>query len=135
MQSVQAGVLYFVLTFAAGFVFGVLRVLLVVPRLGIRTAELLETPLMLAVTFLAAIWVVRRLRLPARSTARIGMGLIALGLMLTAEFSVVLAVRGMTVRQYFAERDPVSGTVYVILLVVFALMPVFVARNETTNHG
>ena len=61
MQILKAGLLYFALVFGAGFVLGVLRVMCVVPRFGTRMAELMETPIMLVVTILAARWIVRRL--------------------------------------------------------------------------
>jgi hypothetical protein len=126
---VKAGALYFVLVFGAGFALGTLRVLLVVPRLGARTAELIEAPLMLAITLLAARWTVRRLAVPPARVPRLVMGCVALGLLLAAEFSVVLGVRGLSLREYFATLDPVSGTVYYLLLGVFALMPLLVTRR------
>lgn len=52
--------LYFALVFGAGFVLGTIYTLHVVPHLGTRTAELVETPFMLGVTIVAARWVVRR---------------------------------------------------------------------------
>jgi len=128
-QTLKAGALYFALVFGAGFVLGALRVLLVVPYLGARTAELIEAPFMLAVTVLAARWTVRRLAVPPAWGLRLGMGCIALGLLLVAEFAVVLGLRGLSLREYFATLDPASGTVYYSLLGVFALMPVFVNRR------
>jgi hypothetical protein len=56
------------------------------------------------------------------------MGCIALGLMLLAEFSVVLWVRELTIRGYFEARDPVSGAVCFLTLGAFAVVPVFVGR-------
>ncbi len=47
MQILRAAVFYFLLVFGAGFLLGIGRVLLIVPLLGERTAELLEMPLML----------------------------------------------------------------------------------------
>jgi len=101
----------------------------VVPRLGARTAELIEAPFMFAVTFLAARWTLRRLAVPPRWTRRLGMGAVGLGLLLAAEFTLVLGLRGLSLREYFATLDPVAGTVYYVLLGVFALMPLFVARR------
>ena len=49
MQISKAGVLYFALVFGAGFVLGTIRTLGVVPRVGARIAELMETPVMLVV--------------------------------------------------------------------------------------
>jgi len=55
MQVVKAGVVYFALVFAVGFVLGAIRTLWAVPRVGTRTAELMEMPIMFAVTILAAL--------------------------------------------------------------------------------
>ena len=52
MRTIEAGVLYFALVFGAGFVFGTIRTLWVVPRVGTKTAELMETPFMLAAELL-----------------------------------------------------------------------------------
>lgn len=129
MQILKAGALYFALVFGAGFVLGTTRVLWIVPRLGTRTAELLEAPVMFAVTVLAARWVVRRLSLPPAPAVWLAVGFVALGLLLVAEFTLVLGLRGLTIRDYLASRDPVSGTVYFVLLAIFALMPLLLPRR------
>jgi hypothetical protein len=128
MQTLKAGALYFVLVFGTGFLLGAIRTLWIVPRLGTRMAELMEAPFMLAVTILAARWIVHRLAMPSVLSRRLGMGLIALGLMLVAEFGLVLWLRGLSIKEYLATRDPVSGTVYYVLLGVFAIMPLLVGR-------
>jgi hypothetical protein len=129
MRTMKAGALYFAVVFGAGFVLGIPRVLWVAPRLGTRAAELIESPIMLAIIILAAGWVVRRFSLPPTVAARLGPGVLALGLLLAAEFTVVLKVRRLTLAQYIAGRDPVSGTVYILLLLAFAVMPLVVART------
>ena len=128
-QIAKAGSLYFLLVFAAGFVLGTIRTLWVVPKLGVRTAELIEAPLMFGLSILAARWVVRRLRFPPDCLPRLAFGCVALGLMLLVEFTFVLWIRGITIREYFATRDPISGGVYFLTLAAFAVMPVFVGRN------
>jgi len=55
-------------------------------------------------------------------------GLLALGLVLLMEFTVVLWLQGLTLKEYFAHRDPVAAAVYVGSLAVFAMMPLLVAR-------
>jgi type IV secretory pathway TrbD component len=129
MKTFKAGVIYFALVFGAGFVLGLIRILWVVPRFGTRTAELLETPIMLVVTIIAARWIVRRFGLPVTASIRLGMGCIALGLLVVAEFTLVLWLQGLTISDYLASRDPVSGTVYYVMLGVFAIMPLLVARR------
>jgi hypothetical protein len=131
MQIIKAGVLYFALVFGAGFVLGTIRTLWIVPRLGTRPAELIEAPIMLVVTVLAAKWVVRRLAMPFALSSRLGMGCLALALMLIAEFGLVLWLRGISISEYLANRDPVSGTAYYVMLGLFAAMPLLVVRTSS----
>lgn len=128
----KAGLLYFVSVFTVGFVLGTVRVLWAIPRFGTRNAELLETPLMLIATTLAALWVVQRLAVPPGLWSRLGMGLVALGFLLVAEFGAVLRLRGLSISEYFSTRDPVSGAVYILMLGVFAAMPWLISRAKAS---
>lgn len=85
-QAIKAGVTYFALVFGAGFVLGALRVPFLVPRLGERLAELIEMPFMLLVIVWAARFITQKFALPARMHLRLGVGVLALGLLLGAEF-------------------------------------------------
>ena len=115
------GVVYFALVFGVGFLLGTVRVLALEPRLGQR-AELIEAPLMLVVIIVSARFIVRRFPAMRRASYLVSGG-IALFLLIVVELFVVLAMRGMSISQYFAERDPVAGSVYVVMLVIFAAMP------------
>ena len=130
MKILKAGILYFALVFGAGFVLGPIRMLWVVPRVGTRIAELLEMPIMLAVIIVAARWLVRRLAMPSTASSRLGMGFLALALLLTAEISLVGPLQGYSISEYFSSRDPISGTVYYVLLIVYTLMPFLLARRQ-----
>jgi hypothetical protein len=88
----------------------------------------MEMPIMLVVTIVAARWTVLRLAVPPMPSARLDMGCIALALMLIAEFGFVPWIRGLSIKEYFATRDPVSGAAYYLLLMVFAIMPVVINR-------
>lgn len=129
MRILKAGLLYFALVFGAGFLLGPIRIFWLVPRVGIRMAELMEMPVMFLVTVIAAKWVIRRLAVPPDVPSRLGMGGIAFGLLLAAEFSLVLWLRGLSFSEYLASRDPVSGTVYYLMLCTFVVLPLFVARK------
>jgi hypothetical protein len=131
VKVLKAGLLYFAIVFGAGFVLGPVRLLWVVPRFGTRTAELMEMPVMLAVTIVAARWVVRRLAVPSTSSSRLGMGGVALGLLVTAELGLVLRLRDLSIAEYLATRDPVSGTAYYVMLGLVAVMPRLVHGNQS----
>ena len=133
MQALKAGAAYFGLVFTAGFVLGTIRVPLVVPRLGERTAELLEMPLMLVVVILAARFVVRRFALARSTRVRLRAGGIALVLLLAAELLLAAALQGRSVGEYIASRDPVSGSVYLLMLLLYALMPAIRLRYERSR--
>lgn len=123
MRIARAALTYFGLVFGAGFLLGAIRVPLLVPRLGVRHAELLEMPLMLAVIVLAAGVVVRRFALPRLAGVRLAVGCLALALLVAAELAVAWLFQGLGPGGYIASRDPVSGGVYVAMLGLFALMP------------
>jgi hypothetical protein len=130
LQTLKAGVLYFGVVFGAGFVLGPIRILWAVPRFGPRLAELMEMPVMLVVVVVAARTMVRRLAVPASPLHWLGMGCVALALLLTAEFTLVLRLQGLSIPEYVAGRDPVSGLVYAGMLGAFAIMPLLVARSR-----
>jgi len=121
-QPILRGVVYFALVFGVGFLLGTVRVLALVPAVGERWAELAETPLMLVAIVLSARFVVRRFPAAHRASYLVSGG-VALLLLIVVELFVVLTIRGLSMSQYFAERDPVAGSVYVVMLVVFAVMP------------
>jgi hypothetical protein len=119
----KAALAYFALVFGAGFLLGPIRILFIVPRFGVLVAELMEYPLMLVVIVVAARWLVRKFQI-AKQTLLVG--LLALGLMMAFEFTLVLWLRGLTPAEYLSERDPLSSYIYYLMLVVFALMPLLV---------
>jgi hypothetical protein len=131
VRLVRLGLAYFAIVFAVGLALGFVRVLWLVPRLGERAAELLEAPVMVAVSYLAARTVFARPgRRPVGPYAAARAGLLALGLLVVVELTVVLTLRGLTWDEYVSGRDPVPGAVYLASLVLFALMPVLVVRRR-----
>lgn len=134
MQVIEAALIYFALVFGLGFVLGAIRVAFIVPRLGVRTAELLEMPFMLVGIVLAAQFVVEQYVMPNTILAHaslglLALGLFALGLLLIAEILLVVVVQRGNIRQYISNRDPVSGSVYLIMLLLFTLMPLIIGQN------
>ncbi len=131
----KAMLVYFVSIFSLGFAFGTIRVLLVEPRLGDRLAELLEIPLMVVAILLIARWLVRNSTIDA-VVEWITVGVLALCLLLFAEAIMVVHVRGLTMNEYLANRDPVSGIAYLVGLIVYAAAPAcFAARTKSRLAG
>jgi hypothetical protein len=123
LKALKAGSAYFGIVFGAGFLLGCIRVPLLVPRIGVRTAELLEMPIQIVVIVFAARFIVERFSVPATPLMRLGVGSIALGLAVAAELLLATAINGQSVGAYIAGRDRVSGTAFLLVLVIFAMMP------------
>lgn len=131
LKPLKAAALYFAVVFAAGFVFGSIRVPFLVPRLGVRVAELSEAPLMLAVILFASRRVVRRFVLTPQEALKVG--LLAFVLLLALELLLAHVMSRLTIREYISSRDPISGAVYVALLLIFAASPWLRARRSTES--
>jgi len=129
MNSFKAGLVYFAIVFGVGFALGTIRVFLVVPRVGVRLAELLEEPIMFVVVLLAARWLVGRFALK-KPCERLGAGMVGLGFLLTAEYALLWG-QGLALRQDIARRDPIAGAIYLLMLLVFAVMPALVGRRRS----
>jgi hypothetical protein len=122
-KTIQASVAYFAIVLGAGFVLGVVRVPFIVPRIGERWAELAEMPLMATVIYWGAGYILRRfpsIRAPAKALTT---GLLALVLSVAAELALATVLQDKTLSEFISSRDKVSGSVYVVMLLVFAAMP------------
>lgn len=84
-RAVTAGLLYFAAVFALGFLLGVIRVTLLVPRLGEATAVSIELPLMLLAAWVICGAVLRRRTVSPEIGARMAMAATYLALLLVAE--------------------------------------------------
>ena len=120
---IRASFLYFALVMGAGFLLGSVRVLFVVPHLGERWAELAEMPIMAMVIVVAAGYILRRYpEVQTRGRALV-VGFTALALSVSAELVLAVVLQSQSLAEYLASRDKISGSVYLVMLVAFALMP------------
>jgi hypothetical protein len=133
-QIVKAAVVYFLIVFAAGFALGTIRELWVSSMIGTRAAETAEVPLMIGIGALAAIWVVARFGLRRQLGMRVAAGVLAVVLLLATELALVLPLRGLTLQEYLASRDPVAFAAYVVGLLFVALMPALVRGRRGADR-
>lgn len=124
-----AGSAYFAVVFAAAFAFGAVRTFWVEPRVGETWAVAAEAPLLVAVMYLAARFVMSRLRPPTGAGALLGVGLFGLLLQQLAEFALVIAA-GETVQSHLAYLTTAAGMIYLSALCVFVLLPLVMWRGR-----
>lgn len=116
-----AGLVYFGVVFAAGFVLGGLREMVLAPRVGGLAAVALEIPVMLVLSYLVASGLVRYLAVPPGG-ARLAMGALALVLLLLAEGGLALTL-GVPVPVYLAAFLSPRGALGLTAQLAFGLMP------------
>ncbi len=123
LKTIRPGLLYFALVLGTGFLLGMVRVPILVPRIGERWAELAEMPIMAVVIFFSAGYILKRYPEVRSQGQALVVGLLALALSVCAELGLAVVLQAQTLSEFIASRDKVSGSVYLVLLLVFALMP------------
>lgn len=129
MRQARAAATYFLLTYAAGFLFGSLRAFVLEPRFGPLVATLCEAPLMLLAIAGSARWTTTRFALPA-GRPRIAMGAIALLLLIAAELFGSALLRSMTPAAYLSHLTTPEGLISLVLFGLFAVMPTWVRPSR-----
>ncbi len=130
---IRPAAIYVAIAFAAGFAFGVFREMAVRPRLGETAALLIEAPAMLAVSFFAARWIVARYMPASRLRDRIGMGVIALALLIGLEIAGSALLRGLDPGAWLAQLATVRGLITLALFAAFAALPAFAAASNVSK--
>ena len=125
--ALLAGMVYFAIVFAVGFVLGAIRVLVVIPRFGATNAVLIELPVMLALSWIACGSLVRRFGIPPRFGARAVMGGVAFALLMVAEAGVSVFGFGRTLGEHLAAYQTVGVQLGLAAQIAFALFPVLQA--------
>lgn len=131
MIAVRAALAYFAIVFAFGFVLGVPRVLLIEPRIGAAWAVSIEVPVMLAVSWLAARWLVPRYAVTT-AASRLQMGLLALLLLIVAETLLGFAF-GQTLSGQLGAYLSARGAWTLLGQLGFAAMPLLVSSPAPTE--
>ena len=122
LRILKPGFTYFLIVFGAGFALAFIRLPFLVPRFGVRAAELIEMPVMLAVIAWAS-WRLAKRHADLGRVSRLLAGLFAFALLAMAELLVAWFLGPGSPAEYVASRDPVSGSVYLVSLVIFAVAP------------
>lgn len=118
-----AGLLYFAIVFAVGFMLGTVRVMVVAPKLGLVPAVLIELPVLLTAAWFTSRALIKRWQVPALPAYRLLMGLCAFSVLMLAEFSFAVGVFGQPVQDYFAEIATPHGALGLAGQIAFGLWP------------
>lgn len=130
MQIPLTGATYFAAVFAAGFVLGVLRTLVLVPLLGELVAVLLELPVILTIAWLVCTRILRRW--PLSPPSAVGMGAIAFLLLMGAEAGLSTLLAGRSLAEHLALYSQLPHQLGLAGQMTFAMFPWVQARRLRT---
>jgi hypothetical protein len=130
-RAIRAGLAYFLLVFAAGFVLGTLRVTLIIPRIGELAAVCLEVPILLTLAWLICRAIIRRFDVPATLGARLAMGVFAFALLMLAELALSVLLAGRSPAQHFALYRQLAHQIGLAAQIGFAAIPLLQRRSKS----
>jgi hypothetical protein len=123
LVSIIAGALYAAVVFLIGFIFGTLRVMVLVPALSDLTAVLLELPFILLASWFVCRWCVDRLGVCRSAQARALMSVVAFVVLMVVEFGLGMILGRRLVDQLAGLASP-AGVIGLTAQVLFGLFPV-----------
>lgn len=130
-RALQAGLAYFLVVFVAGFLLGTVRTLLVLPHVGVLTAVALELPVILAVSWIACGWALRRFDVPDRRAPRVVMGATAFALLMAGEVSISMLLAGRTLADHVDLYRTLPALLGLAGQIVYAVLPLFRRRTRS----
>jgi hypothetical protein len=128
--AVKAGVTYWALIFALGFVLGTVRVLWGAEALGETAFILIEIPVILTASWFTARWLMHRYAVQAFSAAALA-GTLAFALLMGAELAMAMGLSGQTPGAWFAGLWHPPHLYGTLGQVAFGAMPVVTKWLQT----
>jgi hypothetical protein len=122
-STLKAGLAYFAIVFAVGFLLGTFRVVALTPVVGERAAVILELPIMRAISRFSSLWLIARFDVVCRLMPRLVMGGLAFGLLMVGEVGVSTFLLGRSLAEHLASYRNVSTILGLFGQLAFALFP------------
>jgi hypothetical protein len=130
-MPILAGIAYFALVFALGFLLGTVRTIFVqdAPSAIRLLGVLIELPIMLSASWFICRYIISRFAVAPRVVARAVMGSLAFALLFLAELLVGALLFGRTPSEHFALYRDASYALGLAAQIAFALMPLVQLRQ------
>lgn len=129
LRPLGAALLYWAMIFTLAFAFGAFRVSWLAPRTGTVAAVLIELPLILGASFIAARAIVPRFSIQT-SRAALAMGALAFAVLLAAECALAVLAFGQSAAEWAAGLVTRPGILGLLGQLGFALMPWMIVRQR-----
>lgn len=124
IAAIIAGLLYYAMVFSLAFVLGVVRTLVVAPWLGSTAAVLIEGPIIVWASWLAARYVLRHR--PFSLSQRAAMGALGFGLVMGSEALLAGLIRNQSIGQWAADLITPLGLAGLTGQLAFGAIPLLI---------
>lgn len=121
--AIRAGLAYFLIVFGLGFLLGTFRVLVLLSQMPEAFAVMLELPLMLVLSWIVALRLIRRFRVPKRLAPRLVMGCLAFALLMLGEVAVSLLAFGRSLSEHLVHYTEARALLGLAGQIAFAMFP------------
>lgn len=128
MRIASAAIAYWAVVFALGFVLGTIRVMWIIPLVGLLPATALELPVILLASWLVANWVLHTFSIVLPSEA-LAMGALAFALLMASECVLAVVLMGQSPVDWIAGLLQPHALLGLAGQLVFALMPWLIAQR------
>lgn len=125
--AVMIALRYYAIVFSIAFALGVARTLVIAPALGVTFAVLLEIPVLVLVSWLAAQRLLKNCPLAISQLAI--MGAIAFTLTIASEVILAYLLRGQGIADWASEVARPLGLIGLAGQIAFGLMPFLVGQG------
>jgi hypothetical protein len=129
LRIIVLGAIYGALCFVAGFIFGAIRELVLIPTFGTTTGHLIEFPLMLIAVGVIARLLMRRSFTGSAMSHRLAVGVIGLIVLVVIESTFALTIIGVPLATYLDSYDVTSGALFPFGLLWMAVAPMVLGRR------
>ena len=129
-RTLAAATAYVAIVFSVAFVMGVVRTLLISPVTGEVPAVLIETPVILLVSWFAAGWSIRRFSVAAKTAERLTMGFAGFALLMAIETAMSLFLFARPLAEQAEAYATPAGAIGLLAQVAFAFIPLLAARGR-----
>lgn len=130
MRIASAAIAYWAMVFALGFVLGTIRVTWVIPLVGLLPATMIELPIILAASWFASGWLVRRFVI-VRGSEALAIGALAFAILMAAECALAVTLMAQSPAQWLTGLAAPHALLGLAGQVVFALMPWLIVRRAS----
>ncbi len=128
-SALIAGLIYFSVIFIFAFILGVIRTIVLIPRIGPLAAVMIEIPILLTVSWFFCRMLIRRIRLTGEIKYFLIFGGSAFIWLMLTEYFLSINVFNQPQSVYFGKMMTLHGFLGLLAQIAFASIPV-IQRNK-----